>query len=342
MARCTNAYLIFIMALCAFTGSSRDGVFGINKTGLGEEDTNLVLFGRGLYPGDDTTFECIKASGFTTVILSSFYIHEDGDVYSGDAKDPVIHNGRYSGSKAWRRRVTALKQQPGTVRRIELLLEGRWYHQPPATFDFIRDWSDAAKAVPAITTGTGPGSTLYKISKVLKDELGIDAVCIDDESVYDSASIVRLGAMIHKLNMHMTLCPYTKPAWWKSVIAGSQPGLADAIYVQCYDGGAANTPGYWNNNLATTIPVYPVFMCRGAYSTCASSHNSKTPGEIKTEMARFKKDYPAMRGGGIWQIADVKDYTRMNCAVQYPESGSATSLSQYLSQLKDSLKTGGK
>jgi len=333
MSRYSTAFiLIVIPVLSVFTGSAQGGIMG--------GDTNLALFGRGLYPGDDSTFECIKASGFTTVILSSFYIHADGDVYSGDDKDPIIHNGRYSGSQEWRRRVNSLKQGPGSVRRIELLLEGRWYHQPPNTFDFIQDWTDSSKTVPAITTGTGSNSTLYKIAKALKDELGIDAICIDDESVYDSASIVRLGAMLHKLNMHMTLCPFTKPGYWKSIIDGSQQGLVDAIYVQCYDGGAANTPGQWNHNLATTIPVYPVFMCRGAYGTCASSHNSKTPAEIKAEMARFKKDYPGMMGGAIWQIADIKGYAAMNCAVQYPASGSAGSISQYMGQLKDSLKDG--
>ncbi len=57
-------------------------------------------------------------------------------------------------------------------------------------------------------------------------------------------------------------------------------------------------------------------------------------------MTRFKKNYPAMAGGAIWQMADVKDYIRQDCAVQYPESGNAGSVSDYLSQLKNSLKEG--
>jgi len=43
-------------------------------------DPNLTLYGRGLYPGDDTTFDDLRLSGFTTIVLSSYYIHEDGDV----------------------------------------------------------------------------------------------------------------------------------------------------------------------------------------------------------------------------------------------------------------------
>ena len=63
-------------------------------------DTNLTMFGRGMYPGDDSTYEHLRNSGFTTVILSSFYIHANGDVYSGDDHtNPIIHDGQYVGSK---------------------------------------------------------------------------------------------------------------------------------------------------------------------------------------------------------------------------------------------------
>lgn len=304
-------------------------------------DTNLTMFGRGLYPGDDATFEQLKASGFTTIILSSFYIRANGDVYSGDdSKHPIIRNGRYVGNKAWLKRVASLKQQPSSITRIEILLEGRWYNQPPNTFDFIKDWTDAAHTAPGISTGTGRNSTLYKICKVLKEELGADAICIDDEAVYHSPSIVQLGKMIGELNMHMSLCPYKNKPYWKAIIDGSQPGLIDAVYLQCYDGGARNEPGPWNDSLDADIPVYPIFLCRGAFSTCDSTHNSKTPAAIQSEMARFKKGYPGITGGAIWQMADVKSYIRSNCAARSPESGSATSVSQYLRQLRTSLQEG--
>jgi len=57
-------------------------------------------------------------------------------------------------------------------------------------------------------------------------------------------------------------------------------------------------------------------------------------------MARFKTTYPGMTGGAIWQMADIKDYIRMNCAVQYPESGTASSVSGYLALLRNSLQEG--
>lgn len=306
------------------------------------EDTSLTMFGRGLYPGDDTTYNILKESGFTTIILSSFYIHANGDVYSGDDKVPVIHDGKYVGNKEWLRRIASLRQQPTSVKRIEILLEGRWYNQPPNTFDFIQDWTDSTKTFPSIVTGTGMNSTLYKITKVLKEELKVDAVCIDDESVYNSVSIVRYGEIADKLGLHMTLCPFRNAEYWKNIIDGSKKGLIDAVYIQCYDGGRNNAPVQWEKSLNTDIPLYPIFLIRGSFSTCTSAdrHNSKTPGEIRADMTRFKKDYPRLKGGAIWQMADVKSYIISHCAVQLPESGTATTVREYLSQLRNSLKNG--
>jgi hypothetical protein len=304
--------------------------------------TNLTLFGRGMYPGDDSVYKMIKASGFTTVILSSFYIHSNGDVYSGDDRNPIIHNGEYVGNKDWLKRIASLKKKPSSVSRIEILLEGRWYNQPPNTFDFIRDWTDtAAKDISAgIKIGTASNSTLYGIAKVFKEKMGIDAVCIDDESVYDSRSIIKFGKMLGRMNMHMTLCPFTKKSYWKAIIDGSQQGLIDAVYLQCYDGGTRNTVAPWHDSLQAGIPVYPIFLCRGAFSSCSTNHNSKTPGEIKALTISFKKDYPQMSGGAIWQMADVINYVRMNCAAKDSSYGTATTVSEYLAQLKNSLAEG--
>ncbi|MDR3711936.1 MAG: hypothetical protein P4L51_03905 [Puia sp.] len=308
-------------------------------------DTNLILYGRGLYPGDDSTFENIKTSGFTTVVLSSFYIHANGDLYSGDSRSPIIHNGEYVGDKDWLKRVASLKQGVSSVRRIEILLEGRWINQPPNTFDFIKDWTDPSNSAPGIATGTGRKSTLYELCKVLKKTIGADAICVDDESVYDSPSIVLLGKMAHKLHLHMTLCPFKNAEYWKAILTGSHStgsrrDIVDAVYLQCYDGGKNNVPGQWVKDLATDIPVYPIFLCRGSFGVCGAVHNGKTPDEIKTEMAAFKKDYPGLAGGAIWQMADIKSYIRRNCAVQDPSSGSATSTVEYLAQLRNSLKDG--
>ena len=316
-------------------------------TTLTQAQTRLTLFGRGMYPGDDSTYDMLRSSGFGTIILSSFYIRANGDVYSGDdGRHPIIHDGQYVGDKQWLNRIGTLRntagagKAPGSVKRVEILLEGRWFNQNPNTYDFIQDWvMNPAKAYPGVTTGTGQNSTLYAIAKAFKKDLGVDAVCIDDESVYNDSSIVGFGKMLGETGLHMTLCPYTKADYWKAIMTGSKPGLIDAIYLQCYDGGARNAPGPWVAKLPGNIPIDPIFSCRGAFGTCASSHGSQTPAEIQTRLAAFKKDYPAMSGAALWQVADIKEYIKMNCAVKDTSSGNAASVPAYLDQLRNSLKT---
>jgi len=292
-----------------------------------------------MYPGDDSTFEILRSSGFGTIILSSFYIRSNGDLYSGDdGQHPIIHDGQYVGDRGWLERIASLRKGKTSVRRIEILLEGRWFNQTPNTYDFIQDWvMDPAKSYPGVTKGTGKNSTLYAIASVLKKDLGVDAVCIDDESVYNDSSIVKFGQLLGGIGLHMTLCPYTKAEYWKAIISGSAPGLIDAIYLQCYDGGTRNAPGQWVGRLGGGIPIDPIFSCRGAFGVCGSSHGSETPAEIRDRLAAFKKDYPAMSGAALWQVADIKDYVNMGCAVKDPSSGSAATVADYVSQLRESL-----
>lgn len=299
---------------------------------------NLTMFGRGLYPGDDATYQLLKQSGFNTVLLSSFYIHADGDLYSGDSHQPIIHDGKWVGDASYVKRVKDLKKK-SAVSRIEILLEGRWYGQPPNTFDFIRDWYDPSKTVTGIVTGTGEQSTLYNICKVLKEVLGADAFCIDDESVYDSPSIIAMGQIAAKLNMHMTLCPFKINNYWKDILQATDAHVVDALYLQCYDGGIRNDIKDWVTALQPKQPIYPIFMVRGSFSTCGSYKGSKSVEEIKAQLKGFKKDYPAMSGAAVWQMADLKQFVELGCAVKEPASGSAKSVAEFLSQLKTVFKS---
>jgi hypothetical protein len=298
---------------------------------------NLIMFGRGLYPGNDTTYHLLKRSGFNTILLSSFYIHADGDLYSGDSHQPIIHEGKWVGDASYVKRVKDLKKN-SSISRIEILLEGRWYGQPPNTFDFIRDWYDPAKAVPGIVTGTGKQSTLYGIIKVLKEVLGADAFCIDDESVYDSPSIIAMGKVAADLNMHMTLCPFRKNKYWAEILAASDKNVVDALYLQCYDGGIRNEIRDWVQGTRLQQPIYPIFMVRGSFSTCDTHKGSKSVAEISKQLRGFKKDYPEMSGAAIWQMEDLKSFVTLGCAIKQPSSGSATSVAEFLSQLNKALK----
>jgi len=109
---------------------------------------------------------------------------------------------------------------------------------------------------------------------------------------------------------------------------------------KCYNGGTRNTVAAWHDSLQINIRAYPIFLYRGAFGKCSSNQNGKTTDEIKAQMISFKEDYAAMSGGAIWQMADVKNYVRMNCAALDSSSGSAATVSGYLEQLRNSLKEG--
>jgi len=297
---------------------------------------NLAIFGRGLYPGNDTTYRLLKKSGFTTLLLSSFYIHADGDLYSGDSHQPIIHNGKWVGDPAYVKRVANIKKN-SSISRIEILLEGRWYGQPPNTFDYIRDWYDPSKTVPGIVTGIGEQSTLYNICRILKEVLGADAICIDDESVYDSPSIIAMGQIAGELNMHMTLCPFRGYKFWGDILKSSDSKVVDALYLQCYDGGIRNEIKNWVEALKPSQPIYPIFMVRGSFSRCDTYKGSKSVAEITTQLNGFKRDYPKMSGAAIWQVEDLKNFVSLGCALKQPDSGSAKSVTEFLSQLKNAF-----
>jgi len=168
--------------------------------------------------------------------------------------------------------------------------------------------------------------------------LDTDAFCIDDESVYDSPSIIAMGKVAAKLNMHMTLCPFNGYTYWGDILKATEVNVVDALYLQCYDGGVRNEIKDWIAALKPKQPIYPVFMVRGSFSTCGSFKRSKSVQEIGAQLKGFKKDYPEMSGAAIWQLADLKQFVSMGCVLKEPSSGSAGSVSEFLGQLKTALE----
>jgi hypothetical protein len=93
--------------------------------------------------------------------------------------------------------------------------------------------------------GNNTGNVIYRNLSALHGNLPIDAIDYDDESTYDSASAITFGQMAGSLGMKVSLCPYTNPSYWQAVQAGLG-SYCDAVYLQCYDGGAGNDPAAWN------------------------------------------------------------------------------------------------
>jgi len=185
----------------------------------------------------------LRASGFTTLVLFTMSVSTSGDfTYNGQT---ICSNGVYVGPANWGSLLSQCRAAPSSVTRIEMCIGG--WGDP--------SWTNIKNLIAA--QGTNTSSVLYQNLSALKAALGIDAIDNDDESAYDSASTIQFGRMCGSVGLKFTLCPYTNSGYWQAVKAGLGE-ICDAVYLQCYDGGANNNPATWNNYFGgmKVIPGY--------------------------------------------------------------------------------------
>lgn len=191
-----------------------------------------VYVGTEFYAPTTTWQTNARISGFSRLFLFTLSVAANGDIsYNGTT---VVQNGSYVGDSTWGAKLAACKTPPSSVTRIEATIGG-WGN---TSFSNIKTLISQQ--------GVGTGSILYKNFMAFKNATGVDAIQYDDESTYDVSSAVSFGNMLSGMGLKVTLCPYTSQSFWVSV--KSQLGAkVDAIYLQCYDGGAGNDPGNWNS-----------------------------------------------------------------------------------------------
>lgn len=248
-----------------------------------------AIYGGGpFYLTPATTIPEIRTSGFTTAVIWTIHIDTLGN-FNYNAEFPIVANGQYIGHNLhpdFPHNVALLKTAPTSIRRIEVGLSA-W---GSSTFQNIK------KLITA--NGTGPTTTLYKNFKALKDSIPeIDAINFDDESTYDVTTSVQLAVMLGGLGYKVALCPYTSATYWKNVASqtnSQRPGTVDAVFLQCYDGGASNTPcsTTWD---FSGIPVYP-----GLWDA------NYSPSGVQTKMTGWKNQC-SITGGFMWLYDDFKN-----------------------------------
>jgi len=249
---------------------------------------SAVYGGGPFYKTPATSIPEIKSSGFTTAIIWTIHIDTAGN-FNYNAEFPIVANGQYIGHNTYPnfpQDVAQLKTQPTSVTRIEAGLSA-W---GSATFQNIKNLINAH--------GTGPTTNLYRNFKVLRDSIPqIDAINFDDESTYDVSTSVQFALMLGSLGYKVSLCPYTNANYWKSVASQANAqvaGTVDRVFLQCYDGGAANSPcsSTWNFG---SIPVYP-----GLWDI------NYSPSGVQTKMTTWKNQC-GINGGFMWLYDDFKN-----------------------------------
>lgn len=187
----------------------------------------------------------LRASGFTTMILFTMTVQSNGD-FTYNEGVMICSNGVYVGPSNWGTLLNQCRVAPTTINRIEMSIAG--WGDP--------SWTNIKNRIAA--DGTNTSTVLYRNLAALKAALGINAICNDDESAYDSASTIQFGKMCASVGLKSTLCPYTNPSYWQAVYNGLGSANCDAVYLQCYDGGGGNSPSTWNSYFSglKVIPGY--------------------------------------------------------------------------------------
>jgi hypothetical protein len=174
----------------------------------------------------------LRASGFTTMVLFTMTVQTNGDfTYNGGV--PICTNGVYVGPSTWGSLLSQCRTAPSGITRIEMGFAGAG----------DTTWTNIKNLIAA--NGTNVSTVLFQNLLALKNALGIDAIDSDDELTFDSGSAIQFGKMCGSVGLKMTLCPYNNASYWQAVQSGLG-SICDAIYLQCYDGGAGNSPAQWN------------------------------------------------------------------------------------------------
>ncbi|MDE5417410.1 hypothetical protein L3049_05260 [Labilibaculum sp. DW002] len=268
---------------------------------------SAVFGGGSFYSGGDAVILDMRNSGFTTAILWTIHVGEDGSMVFND-KGVIDQNGEYEGDPEWGTRLAKLLQAPTSVDRIELGI-GAWGS---------KSWENIKKLIDA--EGIGSDTKLYKAIKKLKEVTGATAINYDDELTYDVESTVQFSLMLDDLGLKVSLCPYTQTSYWQSVyqqVEAERPGTIDRVYLQCYAGGSGNTQAGWNQYFGD-INVSLGLWCKNG-SGCNSGDSPET---IKSKIATDKAN---VDGGFIWLYEDIQ-----HCSDKGKTQDYATAINQGL------------
>lgn len=265
----------------------------------GQGGTMTAIYGGGpFYSGGPAVIADLKASGFTTIVAWALHVSATGDLIFNDPT--IVSGGNYVGDPGWPGLLAELKQGQTSVNRLVFSIGGWGVGDFPNIQALIQ------------SQGTGPGSILYRNFAALKEAIPtLDAIDLDDETLYDEATTVAFSRMLGALGYNVTFCPYASPDFWTGCLAeieSQSPGLVTGFNLQCYAGGSGNQPQQWIDAIASAMPpgfpasgfVYPGLWCRNGPG-CASG---TCPAGVTAEFRDWQPS--GIQGGFVWLYDDLQ------------------------------------
>jgi Concanavalin A-like lectin/glucanases superfamily len=260
--------------------------------------TSTIFGGGPFYSGGTPVMNVLRASGYTTVMLWCIHVDSStGDLVYND--ELVVSNGLYVGASTWRGQLATLKTAPTSVNRIEVSVGSAG----------VNDFQSIQTLIS--TYGTNTNSILYQNFQALKAATGADAIDYDDESLYSASTDVEFGQMLAAIGYKVTFCPYTEASVWQSAYDQLGSNIVDAIYLQCYAGGAGNDPGTWNGYF-NGLKVQPGLWCMNG-TGCSSG---STASEVEAQMASWRSS-DGITGGFMWLYDNMESCSNGGTAADY-------------------------
>ena len=264
------------------------------KTPVTEDPWVSAIFGGGPFVnGGIAVANKIKNTSFNTMLIWSVHVHENGDLYLNDI--PVCKDGELvnkSISRTW----DFFHALCPNITRYEISIGG-W---GCTDFENIRTLIKR--------DGTGSDTVLYRNFAALLEATGATAVNFDDESCYDVSYMTQFGQMCVAMGAKVTLCPYTNQSFWVNLYKAIGPEHIDRIYLQCYAGGAGNTPSDWARAFGTdVIPGY----------WCLHGSEGMTADQVAVTL---KRQIGVSEGGFLWLYDDMQGLASPNTVADYADA----------------------
>lgn len=289
-------------------------------------NSNVIVYGSGLFNSTKGDFSPKQQllqminSQFDTVILWSLHIDAVGTLIFNDT--PLVKEG--TALPALLSLVPYMEQMRSKSKMKNLLFSiGGWDcndHQ-----NMIALWSND-------TTRT----QLQKNFTVLVQTLDINGIDHDLEQHYSQDFqdiVVELTVWLHaELNVFTTYCPYTNSGFWLDCLAAVYGKLNEQpvkwFNLQCYAGGAGNTPSQWVNYVKdysgrTGVTDVNNFIMPG-YWAYTSGFSTSCPCDFESTFKEI-----SVQGGFLWNSDSVfQNNNTANCR------GAAMDMEAYSSAMK--------
>ena len=252
-----------------------------NPSSSGNFKRSGVFGGGPLYHNAETVLPALKKSGFSTLILWTIHVNNEGDLIFNDF--PIVTKGEFVANVSWAERIRNLRQN-SSINRVEFSVGSAG----------VRDF----EKIEAMYRDNRTENLLNNF-RVLKESLNLDAINYDDESNYDHSSTLALSEDLSELGYKITLCPYTRTSFWSRLYRESiSKGIdVDGVYLQSYAGGAGNSPYTWNRYFQGLKVDIGYWSSHGR--SCRSGYK---PSVVSDRLSRYRNE---IKGGWMWLLDDM-------------------------------------